>query len=173
MSFVREEVLWVLLNGISLNIVMRFADRSGIGRAQIWEDAAESLLTTLCQWHPDLQGGYKGRGRILNILHFQLIHSCWGAGWEGAALPMVRCALSSVVCGPAQTGSKCQTAPPAAGRDARLLSRGTGLLSMHLHWARSSGWRSFSTKLKLLSGVQYSPDAAKLWVFSSANVSDT
>lgn len=75
---------------------------------------------------------------------------CWCLGCEHAALPMVRSALTSVFCGQAQMGSKCQKAPPAAGTDAQLLFWGTGLLSIHLHWARSSGQLPFSTKLKLL-----------------------
>lgn len=152
MPFVREEVFCVLLNGMKLSMVMCFVDRSGIGRAQIWEETSESLLTTLCQWHPDLSGGLQGKKKDPQHPKFsadgQLLR-CWCVGWEGAALPTV-CSVLSSVCGPAQMGSKCQKAPPASGRDARLLSRGTGLLSMHVHWARSSGWLSFSTKLKLL-----------------------
>lgn len=59
---------------------MCFADRSGIGRAQIREEPVESLFTVLHQWHPDLSEGCTGRDSILNILNFQLIHSCCGPG---------------------------------------------------------------------------------------------
>lgn len=71
---------------------MCFADRSGIGRAQIREEPVESLFTILYQWHSDLSEGFEGRDSILNILNFQLIHSCCSLG-----VVVGRCTLCSAV----------------------------------------------------------------------------
>lgn len=142
----KRRVFCIRLNSRNLNTVMCFADRSGIGRAQIWEEPVESLFTILHQWHPDLWEGCMGREYPQHpkfSADSQLL-------WPWVCGGRMHSVLSSVICGPAETGSKCQEAPAAAWRDAQLLSWGTGKLSTHLHWARSSGRLSFFTKLKLL-----------------------
>lgn len=177
MPFVREEVFCVLLNGMKLSTVLCFVDRSGIGRAQIWEETAESLLSTLCQWHRDLSGGCKGRERILNILNFQLIHSCWGAGvWGGRVQHCPLCALCSAVLSVVQhrwgasvrrllqlQGEMLGCSPGGQGYWA-CISTEPGALA-DFHSPRSSNY--------FFSRVQRLWDTAKLWIFSSTNVGDT
>lgn len=177
MPFVREEVFCVLLNGMKLSMVMCFVDRSGIGRAQIWEETAESLLTTLYQWHPDLSGGCKGRGRILNILNFQLIRSCWGAGvWGGRVQHCPPCTLCSAVLSVVQhrwgasvrrlrqlQGEMLGCSPGGQGYWACMSTEPGALADLFLHEAQTT----------FFSRVQHLPDTAKLWIFSSTNVWDT
>lgn len=65
---------------------MCFADRSGIGRAQIWEEPVEPLFTILYQWHPDLWEGCMGREYPQHpkfSADSQLLWS-WCLQWEGA-----------------------------------------------------------------------------------------
>lgn len=86
MPFVREEVFCIRLNSRNLNTVMCFADRSGIGRADIREEPVESLFTILHQWNPDLWEGCMGREYSQHpkfSADSQLLWS-WCLQWESA-----------------------------------------------------------------------------------------